>query len=116
MSTRLTRGGWNMYTTVRSVFEVEIIIDLDQIQELETQNRNWRAMIDMISTTDNSLSHFAHHFESALGCFGGRIGVGSSWFRREEKLPQLILSRFFDRQLGVVVLNIPPTESAFTSR
>jgi hypothetical protein len=105
-----------MFTTVSSVFEVEIIIDLDQIKEFETQNRNWWTMIDLI-TTNNSLSHFAHHFESALGCFGGRIGVVPSCFRRrEKKLPQLILRRFFDRQLGVVVLNIPPTESAFTSR
>ena len=102
-------------TTVSSVFEVEIIIDLDQIKELETQNRNWWTMIDMV-TTDNGLSHFPHIFESALGCFGAIIGVGPSWFRREKKLPQLILRRFFDRQLGVMVLNIPPTESAFTSR
>jgi hypothetical protein len=104
-----------MLPAVSSVFEVVIIIDLDQIKELETQNRNWWTMIDMV-TTNNSLSHFPHHFESALGCFGGRIRVGPSSFRRKKKLPQLILRRFFDRQLGVVVLNIPPTESAFITR
>lgn len=115
MSARLTRGGWNMLSAASSVFEAEIIIDLDQIKKLETQNRNWWTMIDMVST-NNSLCHFPHIFKGTLGRFGGRVGVVPTCFRREKKLPQLILRRFFDRQLGVMVLNIPPTESAFTSR
>jgi hypothetical protein len=55
------------------VFEVEIIMNLYQIEQLERQYRYRRAMINASIFTNSGSHRLSHHFEGSFGSLGSSI-------------------------------------------
>ena len=101
---------------------IDIIRGLHQVQKFERQHCHGRPMIGTTSsaivTSDYSASHLSHHFESAFRRLGGRVcrrRRSRGMFGWKQQFSQFVLGGFLHWELGVSILNVPPTKTFLAS-